>query len=321
MSSFPPLFFEGSEKKIEFLFSSKTPSLRRQPRSFWEKLVETAGAQILSEVSNDSMDAYLLSESSLFVYEDGLTMITCGRTQLISAVEMLMNTYPAEDIDAFFYERKHEVFARYQASHFYEDVLKLNKWFDGEAMRFGHEDDHHLFLYSTKKNYSPRKDDHTMEVLMHGVSDDQVKLFRKDLGDQTLLQTSQIDTLVSGKVDDYLFDPCGYSLNAIDKDNYYTIHVTPEKIGNYTSFETDAKSFDEQFQLAEKVVRVFRPNAFDLVLFNPGETPPFDGAFEGYQLKNHFRQQIRSGYSVNFLTFYQPQDRVQEAFMIHEGDL
>ncbi|MEZ6189114.1 MAG: hypothetical protein R3F62_29460 [Planctomycetota bacterium] len=43
----------------------------------WERVVEAARAQILSQISTSQCDAYLLSESSLFVYDDRFALITC----------------------------------------------------------------------------------------------------------------------------------------------------------------------------------------------------------------------------------------------------
>jgi S-adenosylmethionine decarboxylase len=317
------LFFEGSEKKIEIIFKPTAPNLHSFGTAFWEDVVWAAGAKILSRVSNDHIDAYLLSESSLFVYDHYLVMITCGRTRLIQAVKKILTHIKPNHIDAFFYERKNEVFPQYQPTDFFEDLRKLNKWFpQGRAMRFGQEDEHHLFLFSTNKHYSPAKDDHTMEVLMHGVRADRIEMFQKEnlpLAKKEIRQLSQVDSLVSGQIDDFVFDPCGYSLNAIDGPYYYTIHVTPEKMGNYTSFETDAKPPEEQKALAKKVVDLFDPTSFDLVLFNTVEVEA--PAFSNYILKKHYRQKLDSGYITQYFTFYRPQVEVEEPTVLQELDL
>lgn len=324
------MFFEGSEKKIEIIFKPTAPKLRSLGYAFWEDVVWASGAKILSTVSNDHLDAYLLSESSLFVYDNYLVMITCGRTRLIQAVKKILTQIKPSQIEAFFYERKNEVFPQYQPTDFFEDLRKLNKWFPGQALRFGQEDEHHLFLFSTNKTYTPAKDDHTMEILMHGVRPQRVEMFRTEnlpLAKQELLpmaknelrEKSKIDSLVKGKIDDFIFDPAGYSLNAIDGPYYYTIHVTPEKIGNYTSFETDAKDAKEQPVLAGKVVELFDPTSFDLVLFNNEEVPTPE--FPNYILKKRYRQKLESGYVTQYFTYYRPQVDVEEPFVVQEIQL
>ena len=75
------MIFEGSEKKFEVIV--KNVNLRTFPLSFWEEMVAACQAKILSSMSNNFYDAYLLSESSLFVTQDRCIMITCGQTRLI----------------------------------------------------------------------------------------------------------------------------------------------------------------------------------------------------------------------------------------------
>lgn len=306
------MFFEGSEKKIEVIFKESLGSLREKPIETWHKLVEASNAKILSQVSNEKMDAYLLSESSLFIYDHYLVMITCGTTHLINAVSELMKSYTPDDVDAFFYERKNELFPQAQSSHFFEDVKLLQEWFPGEALRFGQEDEHHLFLFSTTKNYKAEKDDHTMEVLMHGIDPAIIKTFSECKGcdSQKLREESGIANIVNGKIDDYIFDPVGYSLNAIDGKHYYTIHVTPENFGSYISFETNAFNSDQQVFWAKKVLEVFKPRSFDLMLFNNNDIQ--EPSFDNFVLKRNFSEKIELGYSTQYFSFYRPDKEPQK---------
>ena len=82
-------------------------------------------------------------------------------------------------------------------------------------------------------------------------------------------------------VDHYLFDPCGYSLNGLLGPYYFTIHVTPENICSYASFETTipAKNFyrrtrpgsETEFEsfddVISRVIDCFKPGRFSTTLF------------------------------------------------------
>ena len=72
------MFFEGSEKKIQVVVTEAHKGLRKRPKDFSRELVHNCNATILSELSNNYCDSYLLSESSLFVWDDRILMITCG---------------------------------------------------------------------------------------------------------------------------------------------------------------------------------------------------------------------------------------------------
>ena len=43
--------------------------------------------------------------------------------------------------------------------------------------------------------------------------------------------------LIGAAIDDYVFEPCGYSMNAVDGAAFTTIHVTPEEGFSYASVE------------------------------------------------------------------------------------
>lgn len=312
------MFFEGSEKKIEIIFNKNLPSLREKPESYWQELVACSQAQILSKVENKSMTAYLLSESSLFVYNHYLVMITCGTTRLVSAVDFLMDSFKPDDIDAFFYERKNELLPQAQATDFFKDVQSLKKWFKGEAMRFGREDEHHLYLFASDKTYQPAQTDHTMEVLMHGIDPKVIERFSncKGCDQESLRDESGISKIVKGQIDDFVFEPMGYSLNAINENRYYTIHITPEMHGSYISFETNACDRSEQATWAQKVLDVFKPMSFDLVFFNNGKVdcPEFDD----YILKRQYAEEIKAGYDTQYFSFYKPNENEQKPIRLEE---
>ena len=82
-------------------------------------------------------------------------------------------------------------------------------------------------------------------------------------------QKTGIDKLFSNaKIFDYLFDPCGYSMNGLLPDgHYYTIHVTPEPEFSYASFETNV-SCDQYHELIHKIINIFNPGKFITTIFD-----------------------------------------------------
>ena len=68
--------------------------LRRLP------CVAQASCCIVSRTSNAHFDAYVLSESSLFVYPDRLVLKTCGTTKLLAAVPKVLALATTLGMDA-----------------------------------------------------------------------------------------------------------------------------------------------------------------------------------------------------------------------------
>jgi hypothetical protein len=71
-------------------------------------------------------------------------------------------------------------------------------------------------------------------------------------------------------VDEFWFDPCGYSLNAVSGNEYFTIHITPEEEASYVSLETNrAFANEREFKKAiQTVLNVFKPQTSLLVQFH-----------------------------------------------------
>lgn len=55
-----------------------------------------------------------------------------------------------------------------------------------------------------------------------------------------------------------MFSPCGYSMNGILDDAYWTIHITPESHCSYASFETNLRG-ESYNALVKAVLDIFRP--------------------------------------------------------------
>jgi hypothetical protein len=125
MSIVETAHFEGPEKKLKVTFAKDAPGLRSLPRTVWDQVLGAAGAAIVSAAHDEYWDAYVLSESSLFVSDHSLTLITCGQTRLVDAVAPLLSHAPRAALSQLLYARKSEHFPQHQASTFDADAKRL----------------------------------------------------------------------------------------------------------------------------------------------------------------------------------------------------
>jgi S-adenosylmethionine decarboxylase len=301
-----PVLFEGPEKKVELVVRSGHKSLREVPEERWHSVVKACGAQVLSKISSEQCDAYLLSESSLFVFDDYLTMITCGRTLLVNAVIEIFEFVRPADVALLVYERKNEHFPREQLTSFEEDARRLGTLLPGQALRFGAVHGHMIELFHSTRPFEPRDDDTTLEILMHDIAEEQAACFSNHDGKRELAKELGLDALFGGfTIDEFCFEPAGYSVNAVRGSEYFTIHVTPESIGSYVSFETNVDHRGQSGSIIGQVVELFAPESFDVFSFAPRDAAGLEiGA--GYTVRRQVTDQL-CGYSVTFMHCYKPE--------------
>ncbi|KAI9096188.1 S-adenosylmethionine decarboxylase [Phlyctochytrium arcticum] len=317
--------------------------LRTVERAVWEDMLSIVKCQVLNVIENECVDAYLLSESSMFVYSHRLILKTCGTTTLLHAVpkilEIARKYCGLYDVNAVFYSRKAFLFpekqiyphGRWGDEVDYLDKLFLEDEFETAAYVVGNISGDHWCLYmctplrldhdgvevsdsSSRDSDSgstiidgedEEEDDVTLEVLMTNLDPDTMKTFWRTAQEaaaaQELKTATGNDTIAAQKagqrvyyetgisniypkaqVDDFLFDPCGYSLNGLLGPYYFTIHVTPEDICSYASFETSIpvkrffphsrpgseKEFDTFEDVIQRVVACFKPGIFSTTLFS-----------------------------------------------------
>ncbi|XP_015791732.1 S-adenosylmethionine decarboxylase proenzyme [Tetranychus urticae] len=284
-------FFEGTEKLLEIWFDSETSSqknsgatncdLRLIPRTAWESLLSLANCEIISFKKNDKLDAYVLSESSMFVSKNRFILKTCGTTTLFNCIEPLLYLVKKftgfDEVLDIFYSRKNFLRPELQPkphSSFYDEVEYLDNYFEnGAAYCMGPINRDCWFLF-TLNQIEPLKmiegPDQTLEIIMQNLDPKVMKLFTREVCSTAKEATSRsgIDKLLPGMViDDFLFKPCGYSMNGLINGDYYmTIHITPEPHCSYVSFETNYPQAN-YYDLVSRLLKIFSPGKFTLTLF------------------------------------------------------
>ncbi|KAL5031982.1 hypothetical protein BDV3_000408 [Batrachochytrium dendrobatidis] len=353
--------------------------LRTVRRDVWEDMLSIVQCRVLSVIKNEFADAYLLSESSMFVYQNRIVLKTCGTTTLLNAVtrilEIAKNMCGLEEIDAVFYSRKAFLFPERQSwphgkwndEVSYLDTIFPNDCFDTSGYVVGKINGDHWCLYvctpggldvdgnpvmptflvesdqtssgeDTAIFDDSDEDDVTLEILMTQLDPEAMKSFwrteeelaagmsaenknaikhqLKSAGHRVFSETGIADIYPESTVDDYVFDPCGYSLNGLLGPYYYTIHVTPEDICSYASFETTIPvkqftpkhkregieyEYDTFSQVIQKVVDRFKPGKFSTTLFvrhtasnkvGLGRTHSLNGGIHGFRRRDRIMHSL-----------------------------
>jgi len=284
-------FFEGAEKLLEIWFEGlegdTTADLRRIPRHELDDLLKYVNAEIMSVAKNNSIDSYILSESSMFISAKRFIIKTCGITKLLLAVQPCIQlAYKHANmlkVHNFFYSRR--VFLRP------EEQVGVHKKFDdevafldeiiphGSAYVLGCVPSQQWYMYTTD-NHAPAAtptdtDDVTLEILMSDLDHNVMQQFSKlaYTNPDELIVGTGISRFIPRSVNDgMLFDPIGFSMNGLHEDAYYTIHVTPQDSCSYVSFETNIVKEDYS-ALINRVVETFKPGKFVITFFSAKGAP------------------------------------------------
>lgn len=305
-------YFEGPEKLLEIWF--KVPKsqagkedepwgLRTVGRRTWDEMLALVKCTVLNVTSAKFFDAYVLSESSMFVWDSKFVLKTCGTTTLLKALPRLLSIAKEvgfEEVENLFFSRRNFLYPEKQLSphsSFTDEVRFLDEYFDGSAFVLGRVNGEHWYLYMTEKLAPEVKKellplDQTLEILMTDLDPAAVAPFFKSNSStaKEVTKSSGIGDLLPGAVcDDFLFDPCGYSVNGLLDDAYFTIHVTPQTACSYASFETN-HNMDSYDELIKKVIAVFRPGHFSVSLFSNRPVTSIGAIVEGWNLPDYEKQ-------------------------------
>ncbi|XP_055836821.1 S-adenosylmethionine decarboxylase proenzyme isoform X1 [Episyrphus balteatus] len=310
-------YFEGVEKLLEIWFApnpqNNNADLRKIRRPMWDALLKSVRCEIISFSRNDQIDAYVLSESSMFVSKRRWILKTCGNTTPLQCLEPLLEMAEEigyTDVEDLFYSRKNFKRPELQISPhrgFDEEVALLDSIFDdGRAYCLGSVNRECWYLYTLSRgrgggggggvgdnrisrciqdSHNMPDPDQTIEILMTELDPQVMAIFSKDECSSGIEATERagIHKLIPGMViDDYLFDPCGYSMNGIAKNIsgnypqgcYMTIHITPEPDFSYVSFESNVASSNYS-DLISRVINTFQPGKFVVTIFANKSSPAY----------------------------------------------
>ena len=305
----PP--FEGAEKKLALILSAPQSGMRSNSDDRWRSVVQSSRSEIISKISTDGLDAYLLSESSLLVWEDRIQMITCGQTTLVNALPEILKFIDIRDIELVFYEQKNYFFPWEQPASFEDDLESLLEYFPGDSFRLGPSGGDHVHIFCTSHGTSTRGPDVTLQVLMHDLHPDKMEIFRsRTAGEEDEIERrSGLATLYPHMLKDrHIFSPPGYSINGIFETDYFTVHVTPQATGSYAGFETNIIEKDYSGILND-ITSIFEPGRFSVVLTSSMDDlclplhATIKDVLPGYDVTENCRQEFKTGYAATFLNY------------------
>ncbi|KAL0580349.1 spermidine resistance protein [Marasmius crinis-equi] len=256
--------FEGPEKLLEIWFAPSPDAvpdasnpvdgrtgLRKIPSSVWDEMLNIVRCQVLSTITGDEIDAYLLSESSLFVSPHRLILKTCGTTLNLLGLPRILEIAATQanmpSVYRCFYSRKSFMFPERQLGphrDWAQEVEFLDRIFkNGSAYTIGKVNGDHWLLYITgifdEPSYSAPSippspntgdfPDFTIEILMSDISPrirEPFSSYTSPSSETPSAHAAALSTTLGiadifpshlTTLDAYSFTPCGYSSNALIK--------------------------------------------------------------------------------------------------------
>lgn len=327
--------FEGFEKRIEISFSEspifKDPQglgLRALTRSQINSILEPACCTIVSSLSNNELDSYVLSESSLFVYPFKIVLKTCGTTRLLLSIKPILDLAASLSlsVQAVKYSRGTFLFPNHQhAPHtnFSDEVAVLNDYFtphlQSRAYVIGAPPNRHWHVYSACRGDVATSAlmgglSLTVEMCMTGMDRDRARVFFKEWGGGKMTEMSRVEEIIPGHVIcGFEFEPCGYSMNGIEGGAFSTVHVTPEDGFSYASYE--AEGLDPESigfkTLVNRALRCFGPTEFSVAVTCKAGAEgwaTWDTDVDGYCCDSVVTQELLGNGCIVYLT-YSAKDR------------
>jgi hypothetical protein len=253
--------FDAAEKLLEIELRDDAPSLRRLGTSAWSEVVEAAGGAILESRMGRLVDAHVLSESSLFVRDGAMSLLTCGRTDLGRAFDALMSRIGPETVTAVRLSRERDRFPSTVRSTFDDDVTliertcagtTLESTCDGAVLR--------TFEAGSLRNALD------FRVFGAGLGRGPSGVFLGDRAAIAPLLAGFADAFGADLSQVHHFEPSGCSMNLVRGVDAACVHVSPEATADVASVETSSADSAVRLALLSEFERVFQPVRISVTL-------------------------------------------------------
>lgn len=223
-------FFEGPEKRLE-LFYDNQQSWLETSREQWESLLSKAKCSILSELKFESGRAFLLSESSLFVWRDRVMLKTCGQTEILQCLSGLMSRGNPRLI---LYSHRNFIRPSEQRLPYQTPDQEWIEWRSqvprGTTERLDRAPYTFFVWRSSLQNLPAPFYEYSTTRVPNSIQ----HAFESKTSSMTAWKKFE-NTLV----DEHWFQPQGYSANVSGDGWYLTLHLTPQKSCSYLSVESN----------------------------------------------------------------------------------
>jgi len=276
--------FEGPEKLLEVWFAPDTAALpsscapnglKAVSAETWKEMLDLVNCKVLSILESDNVDAYLLSESSMFVWPHKIVLKTCGTTTLLYGLPRmleiaatsagfphvaanLVKSIPAAAVPyRVFYSRKNFLYPNQQRGphrSWRDEVRFLDKKFlGGSAYMIGKMNGDHWYLYitgpDTKLTPPASPDRELTETKYMDFPDPKTALNCKE--DDETLEILMTDLDVQNAMQFYLEDASavaeGRHFQAVRKNAAKSLGTIPEeKLQNGRTYSDDGFDVFEQ---------------------------------------------------------------------------
>ncbi|KAL8142267.1 hypothetical protein V2J09_015299 [Rumex salicifolius] len=326
--------FEGYEKRLEISFfepgifvDPQGKGLRALSKAQRDEILSPAECTIVDSLSNEDLDSYVLSESSLFVYPYKIIIKTCGTTKLLRSIPPILKLATSLElkIKSVRYTRGSFIFPGAQSfphGSFSDEVAVLDKslgklGLTGEAYVIGGSgkpQKWHVYSASAQPTLISCYEDpvYTVEMCMTGLDRDKASVFYKSETSSAVSMTNDSGIrkiLPESKICDFEFEPCGYSMNSIEGAAISTIHITPEDGFSYASFEAvgyDLKKVNLN-QVVKRVLDCFKPSEFSIAVHADVAAKSFESncllSVNGYRHEEVRVKELNLGGSVVYQKF------------------